>query len=261
MLGQLTEQQERELLNNAAQYVEIHDALNEAEHTLFLMGKKDSVAPPVSAKRKLFNKLNLEAKLDEDITQEDTLAYSSKSDSISRTINLYPYFSAVASIIAIIGIVLSIYYRNQWQETESQLSQIIVQNQSMAQQYSIVKNQLDQYAANIEVLRQPGLETVPMKGMAIAPNAQAIVHWNKQTKEVYLNAKKMPSNEIDVQYQLWAIVDGAPVDMGVFDVAGDMTTLLKMKDIEKAAAFAVTLEPRGGSENPTMEQLYVMGQI
>jgi anti-sigma-K factor RskA len=49
--------------------------------------------------------------------------------------------------------------------------------------------------------------------------------------------------------------------MGVFDVAGDMTSLLKMKTTGKASAFAVTLEPRGGSKNPTMEQMYVIGQI
>uniref|UniRef100_UPI002600B75A anti-sigma factor n=1 Tax=Marivirga sp. TaxID=2018662 RepID=UPI002600B75A len=148
-----------------------------------------------------------------------------------------------------------------WQDTEARLSNIIAQNQSMAQQYNVVKNQMEQYAGNIEILRQPGIETVPMKGLDISPEAQAFVHWNKKTNEVFLNAKKMPSNDIDNQYQLWAIVDGAPVDMGVFDVAGDMTSLLKMKTTSKASAFAVTLEPRGGSENPTMEKMYVIGQI
>jgi hypothetical protein len=29
----------------------------------------------------------------------------------------------------------------------------------------------------------------------------------------------------------------------------------------QTAAFAITLEPEGGSENPTLEQLYVLGQV
>lgn len=179
----------------------------------------------------------------------------------TKSFSIYPYLSAAASIVAVIGIALSVYFYNQWQETESRLSNIIAQNQTMAQQYNVVKNQMEQYAENVEVLRQPGIETVPMNGLDIAPEAQAFVHWNKKTNEVFLNAKKMPANELDSQYQLWAIVDGTPVDMGVFDVAGDMTSLLKMKTTGKASAFAVTLEPRGGSENPTMEKMYVIGQI
>jgi anti-sigma-K factor RskA len=34
-----------------------------------------------------------------------------------------------------------------------------------------------------------------------------------------------------------------------------------MKSIGKAQAFAVTLEPKGGSVNPTMDKMMVMGAI
>jgi anti-sigma-K factor RskA len=34
-----------------------------------------------------------------------------------------------------------------------------------------------------------------------------------------------------------------------------------MKDIGQAQAFAITLEPAGGSASPTLNQMYVMGNI
>jgi len=34
-----------------------------------------------------------------------------------------------------------------------------------------------------------------------------------------------------------------------------------MKKIAHASAFAVTLEPRGGSATPTMDQMYVLGKV
>jgi anti-sigma-K factor RskA len=34
-----------------------------------------------------------------------------------------------------------------------------------------------------------------------------------------------------------------------------------METIQKAQAFAVTIEPMGGSANPTMEKMLVMGAI
>jgi anti-sigma-K factor RskA len=258
-LGQLNESETKELLQYAAEHEEVRKALDEAEETLFALGQEGSIAPPAQSKNALFADLGLEMESDKADSEQELVHEEIKKE--TKSFSIYPYLSVAASIVAVIGIAFSVYFYNQWQATETRLSNIIAQNQTMAQQYNVVKNQMEQYAENIEILRQPGIETVPMKGLDIAPEAQAFVHWNKKTNEVFLNAKKMPSNEVNKQYQLWAIVDGNPVDMGVFDVAGDMTRLLKMKTTGKASAFAVTLEPRGGSENPTMEKMYVIGQI
>ena len=62
------------------------------------------------------------------------------------------------------------------------------------------------------------------------------------------------------QYQLWAIIDGKPVDAGVFD--GNFSGLHKMKEIAKGAVlFAVTVEPRGGKAAPTMDTMQVKGEV
>jgi len=259
VMGQLNEAETKELLQYADEHKEVRDAIDEAEETLFALGQKGSVTPPETSKKALFEDLGIETITSPVEPQATVSGRESKKE--AKSFSIYPYLSAAASVVAVLGIAFSVYFYNQWQQTESRLSNVIAQNQSMAQQYNVVKNQMDQYAENVEILRQPGIETIPMKGLDIAPEAQAFVHWNKKTNEVFLNAKKMPSNETDKQYQLWAIVDGNPVDMGVFDVAGDMTSLLKMKTTGKASAFAVTLEPRGGSQNPTMENMYVIGQI
>ena len=63
----------------------------------------------------------------------------------------------------------------------------------------------------------------------------------------------------DKQYQLWALKDGQPIDMGVFDPVTPEDGLLEMGRVPGADAFAVTLEPRGGSANPTLEEMYVYG--
>jgi anti-sigma-K factor RskA len=62
------------------------------------------------------------------------------------------------------------------------------------------------------------------------------------------------------QYQLWAIIDGKPVDAGVFD--GNLAGLVKMKEIPSGAkTFAVTIEPRGGNASPTLEKMQVVGNV
>jgi len=48
----------------------------------------------------------------------------------------------------------------------------------------------------------------------------------------------------DKQYQLWAQIDGQMVDLGVFE---HNDQLQRLKTTQKAEAFVITIEPRGGS--------------
>ena len=70
----------------------------------------------------------------------------------------------------------------------------------------------------------------------------------------------LPSPVSGKQYQLWAIADGKPVDLGVLDKTSKMTTP-KAISLAKIQAFAITLEKDGGSPVPTMDQMYVVGSI
>jgi anti-sigma-K factor RskA len=55
------------------------------------------------------------------------------------------------------------------------------------------------------------------------------------------------------------LVNGKPVDVGL--LTADCNGLCKLKTIPEAQAFAITLENKGGSATPHLDQLYVMGKI
>jgi len=74
----------------------------------------------------------------------------------------------------------------------------------------------------------------------------------------HLLANKLPQAPSGKQYQLWALVDGKPVDAGMI---GDCNGLCRLKNIPRAQAFAITLEREGGSPTPTMDQMYVLGKV
>ena len=99
-----------------------------------------------------------------------------------------------------------------------------------------------------------------MKGTPLSAESSVFIHWNKKNSEVFVDVASLPAAPEGMQYQLWAIVDGKPMDMGVFDVTkeGDIQ---KMNSIAKASAFAVTLEKKGGSPTPSLEKMYVMGAV
>lgn len=87
-----------------------------------------------------------------------------------------------------------------------------------------------------------------------------LLAWNPEKNKLYINKKGsgLVPNDKDHQYQLWAIRKLKPVSLGVFDIGNKDSIIQSMTSIDKAAAFAVTLEPRGGSEKPTLKQMVAM---
>ena len=61
---------------------------------------------------------------------------------------------------------------------------------------------------------------IAMKGQPVAPQSLTTVYWNKQTKDVFLLVNALPKAAAGKQYQLWAIVDGVPVDAGMLNAEG-----------------------------------------
>jgi anti-sigma-K factor RskA len=104
------------------------------------------------------------------------------------------------------------------------------------------------------MLRSEEYRKINLKQLPGGNPAVVELFWNTKTKEVYVGGMQLPEAPSGKQYQLWAIVNGNPVDAGVLSEA----QLQKMKTFEKAEAFAVTLEKEGGSPTPTMEAMVVM---
>ena len=112
---------------------------------------------------------------------------------------------------------------------------------------------------NLNLVSDSNVIMVSMKGPKGKENNFATVFWNNKTKDVYLLANKLPKAPSDKQYQLWALVDGKPVDAGMLGV--DCNGVCKVKNVLNAQMFAITLEKKGGSPTPDLTQLQVIGNV
>ncbi|MES2680163.1 MAG: anti-sigma factor [Bacteroidota bacterium] len=129
----------------------------------------------------------------------------------------------------------------------------------MAEELKIQQASLFTINSELRVVSDPSIKKIPLKGMNSLASSSAVIHWNPQTSEVYFNAALLPKPE-NKQYQLWAIVDGKPVDAGMINPEGDLI-FQKMKAIASAQAFAVTIEKPGGSATPSMETMCLLGNV
>lgn len=123
---------------------------------------------------------------------------------------------------------------------------------------SVLKSESNNIAA---IFSDPSSRFIKLKGMVFSPSSALMIAWNPEKKQLWINKKAstLPVNDQEHQYQLWAIRKLKPISLGVFDIRKTDSILERMSSIDHATAFAVTLEPRGGSEKPTLKQMMVMG--
>jgi anti-sigma-K factor RskA len=112
-----------------------------------------------------------------------------------------------------------------------------------------------------DALAQRCSRAISLKGLPAAPNCAAFVYWNEQDGAVMARVDILPPAPPGKAYQLWAIVDGKPFDLGMLPMQGDSLPLMRIpKPVHGATAFAVTLEKESGVTQPEGE-MYLMGKV
>lgn len=148
---------------------------------------------------------------------------------------------------------LAIYYFSEYRKAEKLLL--------TTQQAFLKLNHADSIQEEqLELIAHPSTLKIALTGVPASKHSKATVFWNPARKAVLLSGIDLPTLPADKTYQLWALVDGEPVDAGVFD-SNSTHALIPMKSIGESQAFAITLEPKGGSTNPNLEALCVIGNV
>jgi len=170
---------------------------------------------------------------------------------------------AAAAIILLAGsTVLNLYFFSQYKKYISKYDELIASQNQLATLNQAFQTKLQNYESAMNMMKDTGMEVIKLADVPSSPNpgSMATVYWDMHSRDVYLLVNSLPKPVADKQYQLWAIVDGKPVDAGIFDIGNDLS-FVKMKNIPQAEAFAITLEKKGGSAVPTMDAMYVMGKV
>ena len=177
----------------------------------------------------------------------------------SATRSLWAMAASVALVCSLAGNAL---LYNNWQDARQDLVAVENQQARVAAATQVVQRTLGEVREQNTILRDDQFKAVALAGTPAHPTAHARVLFNPTTKKVFLDVKELPALAAGQQYQLWALDNGKPVDAGMLataTAAGD--SLQQMKNIASAQAFAMTVEPVGGSQNPTMSTMTVIGNI
>jgi len=260
VLGDISREEKLQVEAMAAKHPAIKAELDEIERSMELYAEHNAVEPAENLRSRVLNSVLTNFGDDRNF---DTKTEPVKNNIITlpapKTGSFYKYaFAACIALLIASGIALMNLY-SKLQESNTQLAALQADKQHFANRVNFVEGELG-------IMRDTSYKFLKLNATPHAPVGTAItIAWSPTKKKVIIDmaSVKMPVNDKTHQYQLWAIVAGKPVDLGVFDANPDSTDMREMKTIAalKTDAFAVTLEPRGGSVNPTMDQMMVLGKF
>ncbi|MEZ4792478.1 MAG: anti-sigma factor [Gelidibacter sp.] len=249
--GRLSEKENREIYGLMLKYPEILQEVLEIEAAVIKLtaatsrGTKSRILAHIK-ERLLFNKQSK----------------GTKVVSIAKPkYNWFTYTGWAAAIVLGAGLFWTL---NQNSELKSDLQTADIKQSYLETQIADAKTDLEANKKLLSIMRDKDIIGVPLSGQGNFATTYAKVYWDKSNKEIYLDAQGLPAPPPGKVYQVWSLKLSplTPVSLGTIDnFMQDDNKIFEIQNLNESEAFGITLEPSGGSETPTMDQLYTLGAV
>lgn len=243
--GALTDAESAEVTRILKQYPEVEAEVAEIETAL--MNLSAAVAP--NNPQFLLN--SIKSKL----SQRD-------SESPNHTRSPWPsYIGWAASILLLVGL---FFMFNKNRELRESLQALQAEKARMETQIVEARDDAGKTRELLNVIRDRNIKKISLEGQEVAPQAYAAVYWDENTNTTYIDARDLPTPPRGMVYQVWSLKlqPLTPSSIGLLDnFEEDENKIFRLSNLNESEAFGITLEPEGGSETPTMEQLYTLGIV
>ncbi|WP_162618558.1 anti-sigma factor [Pedobacter yulinensis] len=269
VLGELSHEEAAEVQALAVKHPEIADEIAAIELALEQYAQSNAIEPDTAVGQRIFAEIGPAISLPASPVaaavppQHQTVTDPETGNQSARLRRLQFWLAAAVTLLVVSAGAL-FYTYSELSAARERITGLSLQNQQYTRNATYMLKSNEELRTMLNMNADAGWSAVRLAGTAQAPEARMMVYWHKESKQVMVNNVnlKLPEHDKNHQYQLWALVNGKPVDLGVFDAGKDTSSMMiRMKEIATAQAFAVTLEPAGGSKNPTLERMVVMGAV
>jgi anti-sigma-K factor RskA len=250
--GLATPEEAGQVVQWKLQYPEVAAELDAIESSLENYARAQAVQPAPAVKQQLMQKLGA--------TVQPVADTVSTPNAPAKIIGLPAYWrtTAAAALLLLLGSVVLNYL--QYQKNNATTAQLAETQQSLATTEAANRS----LSQDMDVVQSRYSTPISLKGLEAAPEANAKIFWMQNTGEVFIDASNLPTAPANKQYELWAFVDGKPVNAGIIlsSKTGNNYRIQKMKAFGKVEAFAVSLEDKKATPATSpLGPVYVMGKM
>lgn len=212
-----------------AMYPEVREIYNELQENLETFAKMHAVKAPEGLRTKILNRI--------------------KAQNAGR--RRFRRYAIAASITALLFAGSSYFFWNQNQSLQAENN---IVNNRIKDLEEDMKNQLEDVRNQFIVLNNPQTRKYMVNGNKKAKELKAVAYINPVKKLAYINVRNLPNLPEDFDYQMWAEVNGEMVNLGVIRNVEDKDKLRALPYAKNAVSY-ITIEPKGGNETPTVQNI------
>jgi anti-sigma-K factor RskA len=250
VLGELSERERDEVIRLSREYPEIRKELEQIEEAFFEFDHQTGQKPSTAVKSRIFDSLEKD--------------WSENEGEHEKVVPLSPWKSyfAAACFVALLASGLAVYFASQYFDLDKRFTALLQENSLISEDLNQYKVDFDQTNRQLETLLTGDYQRVSLIGepFEIQKDAQVDVWWDVGATKVFVSVQSLNPLDAQFDYQLWAIGDQGPVGIGLINPY-QTSSLQQMDAVAEAGTFAITIEPKGGSESPTLEKLVVIGNV
>jgi len=248
--GALSEKESKEVYELMQKYPEIKQEVLAIEEVVVKLTTSTSPISNNDILKQIKANLKFDAKENAKVIPIDKAKY-----------NWITYTGWAAALVVGAGL---LWMFNQNSELENTITTIETEKLFLEQQIEEARTDLTATQNLLNVLRDKDIISVPLAGQGNFVTTYAKVYWDKKTNSIYLDAQGLPEAPAGKVYQVWSLTLNplTPTSLGTIDDFNtDTNKIFTIANANESQAFGITLEPEGGSESPTMEQLYTLGIV
>lgn len=240
VLGDLSVHDQAEVEAALQRYPELKKDLREIEQTFELYARNYSVEPPASV---------LDALLAQ--TRNTRPASPAPAQAPASRSNLRP-ITGVLGLAFLLAAIGALYL---WQQN----SELRTTAERIEAECETVRQQQRQQIALYQAAGAAGSRSLAFNATEKYPDTRLSFSTNDAEERNFIKVESLPELADDQSFQLWSLGSAdAPVPLDVFQ--GD-TLILPVEYVSNSAAYAITIEPRGGSQAPNLDNLIAVVEV
>jgi anti-sigma-K factor RskA len=244
------------------QYPEVADELAAIEAGIELYAQANAVQPDGSVKNKVFARIN-EDKEVKPFSALTSVAAEQNNVKVVSISSAWKKVAAASVLLLIASAIFNLIQFNRSNDIRNELAQSRQNVTLLAQENKQLQQDKEEMNAYAAAAGNKYSQAVSLN-VSNAPDSSAKVFWMKNTGDVFVDPSNLPMLESNKQYELWAIVNGAPVNAGIIiNTKKGIYRVQQMKSFGtvKVDAFAVSIEPKNISPAAKPTVVYAVGPV
>ena len=238
LIGDTTSKETELVENYISKFPEVENTYNTLQHNLEIMSKYHAVEAPKSVLSTVLETLDQE---------NPALQLNAKPKKYKTWFRYAMAASFAAALFACASFIF--FTKNLELKKENQI--VVEEIFDLRSDIELNNQKLDNVMAQFKQLNNPETQKYIIKGNNRAKNLKTVAYINPKDKTSMIDVVSLPELPQEQCFQIWAELNGKMVNLGILD-----ETDRQLKSIpytENALGLNITIEPKGGNTNASLE--------